>query len=75
MFCLSFRSVIIHPRKVPIKPNTRRNVPGSRLFREISGHARAEIKIVGFLGAIQSGSPPGAFGPNHLDSLPERPNK
>jgi hypothetical protein len=42
------------------KPNTRRNVPGSRLFKETCGHTRAETNIAGSSGTLQSGSPPGA---------------
>jgi hypothetical protein len=41
------------------KPNTRGNVPGSRLFKEISGHARVKANIVRSSITCQSGSPPG----------------
>jgi hypothetical protein len=43
-------------------PNTRRNVPGSRLFNQICGHARAETNIAGLLGTTQSGLPDAASG-------------
>jgi hypothetical protein len=39
------------------KPNPRRNVPGSGLFKEISGHARVKANIAGSFVTCQSGLP------------------
>jgi hypothetical protein len=47
MFCTAFRSDII--RMASGEPNTRWDVPGSRLFNTICGRVGAETKIVGCL--------------------------
>jgi hypothetical protein len=68
-FVPSCHSGILDPLNAPIDLITRRNVHGSRLFKEICGQARDETKHRGMLGARAKPAPLQTLGNNTAQEL------
>jgi hypothetical protein len=66
----SYRDGILHSLNAPINPIARRDVRGSRLFKQICGLARAETNIARSSGTRQSGSPPRCRAIGHPINMP-----
>jgi hypothetical protein len=59
MFCPAFRSEILHPFNMPTYLTRVETFPGAACSTRFAVMQRAKTNIVGPLGTIQSGSPPG----------------